>query len=114
MNDQQRAIYDAGYADFPYVDFSTSLAQVGAEYRSLGDLPLLVMTASRGLLGEDCTEGLPCERMQQIWLDVQRDYAAQSSNSRQIVVDSGHYIQDAQPEVVVDEIFDLIARAQAS
>jgi pimeloyl-ACP methyl ester carboxylesterase len=61
--------------------------------RSLGDLPLLVVT-----VGTDPA-----------WIDVQNELAALSTHSTHIVVENGdHYLQFFQPDVVIDAVNQMV------
>jgi pimeloyl-ACP methyl ester carboxylesterase len=76
-------------------------------FRSLGDLPLIVLTASKSIewgLGEE--DNL---KMSEVYRDVQVKIAGLSSRSKQIFVqDAGHYIQNDQPQVVIDAIREMV------
>lgn len=110
MNGEQRQTLRALDADFPHVDFQASLQEAAAQYGSLPDMPLTVITATRGFVGELCMKGLPCEAMQAIWLELQDQYAQLRPDARHIKVPTGHYIHEENPDLVVDEILSLLAR----
>ena len=110
MNDEQMEALLALNADFPHVDFPASLEEAAAEYGSLPDIPLTVITATRSLVGKGCIEGLPCEAMQAIWLELQDGYAGLRPDARHIEVPTGHYVHDEDPDLVVDEILSLLAK----
>jgi len=82
--------------------------------RKLGDLPLIVLTAESTLDPATLEAiGLPADfdssQIQQIWLELQAELAALSTNSEHIVVkDSSHAIQLDQPDVVIDAIRRMI------
>ena len=82
--------------------------------RKLGDLPLIVLTAESNLDPATLEAiGLPADfdssQIQQIWLELQAELAALSTNSEHIVVkDSSHAIQLDQPDVVIDAIRRMI------
>jgi pimeloyl-ACP methyl ester carboxylesterase len=66
--------------------------------RSLGDLPLIVLTA-----GTDPT-----------WAELQDDLASLSTDSTHIVVENGeHYLQFFQPEVVLDAVGKIVVRVRS-
>jgi pimeloyl-ACP methyl ester carboxylesterase len=75
---------------------------------TLEDIPLIVL--SRGSINP----GLPDEQFEQqkrSWYKLQRELAGLSSNSRHITAEeSGHYIHQDQPELVVDAIQLLVGR----
>ena len=82
--------------------------------RPLGDLPLVVLTA-----GEDqqLPDGIPeADRRAnaELWRELQRDLAAQSSAGRwEVVEGSGHMIQHDRPEAVVAAIREVVEAARA-
>jgi pimeloyl-ACP methyl ester carboxylesterase len=110
MNGEQRSTLRASDADFPYVDFQASLEEAATEYGSLPGIPLTVITATRSFVGEGCIEGLPCEAMQAIWLELQDGYAKLRPDARHVKVPTGHYVHNEDPDLVVDEILRLVAK----
>jgi pimeloyl-ACP methyl ester carboxylesterase len=86
---------------------------------SLGDLPLIVLTR-----GQDEMQANPNQRfserqqeqfreVQRVWSEIQADLATISTNSEQIIAEeSGHFIQESQPELVVDAIRQIIERSE--
>ncbi|EGF33687.1 abhydrolase, alpha/beta hydrolase fold-containing protein [Oxalobacteraceae bacterium IMCC9480] len=83
-----------------YADGS-SFAQLREARRSLGTLPLIVLTAQQTVLqgGDD-------------WLDLHRELAAMSALGRQrTIANAGHYIQLDRPDVVIDAIAEVIRTA---
>jgi pimeloyl-ACP methyl ester carboxylesterase len=71
---------------------------------SLGDLPLVVLTAMQKERPEDFPQDLN-DIFNQIWLDLQEELASMSTNSGHILAEeSGHFIQHDQPELVVEAI----------
>jgi hypothetical protein len=96
------------FNDAPRPDFIKSLSLVRGAYGPLGNLPLTVLTATRGF--DELCDVLPCPAMQQEWLAMQDEYAELSSESRHVEVDTGHYIQDEEPDLVVSEILALLDR----
>lgn len=86
--------------------------------RNLGDLPLVVLTADETLDPATLeTVGMPAgfdsTAIQEIWLELQAELAALSTNSRHIIVkDSSHAIQLDQPEVVIQAILDMLELAR--
>ncbi len=85
-----------------YADGS-SFAQLRRSRRSLGALPLIVLTAHQTVLraGDD-------------WLDLHRELAAMSALGQQRTIsDTGHYIQLDRPDVVIGAIAEVIRAARA-
>ena len=84
------------------MDIEASAAQVRTT-GSLGDIPLTVLTAGR----ESVTE-LDL-KLDAVWLEMQNELAALSSNSTHIVVpNASHCIQCDDPEAVADAILDVV------
>ena len=106
---EQQAISDAELDNFPSVDFAASLAEAGTALGSFPDVPLTVITARRGF-AEACDDGLPCEAMQEIWLALQDAYAALTPDARHVVADTGHYVHDEEPDLVLAEIEGMLGR----
>lgn len=85
--------------------------------RSMGDIPLVVMT--RDVKMDEVPEGAgidaeTLEEAGEIALDLHRELARLStSSSHRIVAESGHYIHWDRPEVVIDSIVGTIASIQA-
>lgn len=78
------------------------------EAGSLGDLSLVVLTAMNKQRADDFPAGLNA-KFNQIWLELQKELAQLSSNSTHIVSqESGHYIQEEQPDLVIDAILQVI------
>lgn len=93
------------------VDFVASQAQAHA-IDSLGDLPLLVLTAGAYL--HDVPPGSAAQaraaHLQSLWQAMHRELAAQSSNARHMLVEtSGHFMQREQPAVIVAAIRQMLA-----
>jgi pimeloyl-ACP methyl ester carboxylesterase len=90
------------------VDFPASREQARA-IDSLGDIPMLVLTAGSEFLRAAPPGNPAAARMQELWLEMQREVLQQSSNARQVLVEtSGHFMQREQPEVVVAAIRRMV------
>jgi pimeloyl-ACP methyl ester carboxylesterase len=75
---------------------------------SLGDLPLVVLTAMNKQRPEDLPAGLN-EQFNQIWLELQQELALLSTNSVHVVSEvSEHFIQHDEPELVIEAILNLL------
>ena len=82
--------------------------------RSLGDRPLVVLTADAPLAAADlATLGLTHEQgeqLQAVWFDLHRDEASWSSRGRETrLEDSHHYIQFERPDAVIDAVGAVVA-----
>lgn len=94
------------------MDVIASAAQVRAT-KSLGDLPLIVLTHKPGW---NIDPNLPPDlsaKIDQIWQDLQIDLAGLSSNSTHIIAtQAGHNIQVDEPQLVIDAILKVMAQAK--
>lgn len=86
--------------------------------RSLGDRPLVVLTAAAPYEAADlATMGLTREQGQQlqsVWFDLHRDEASWSSRGREIRLEGAHhYIQFERPDAVVDAVREVIGCVRA-
>lgn len=93
------------------LDFEASAAQV-RDLGGLGDLPLGVVTAGRGVC--DAGAGGPADvaGVDRAWQDLQKDLAKLSSNSIQVIAEnSGHMIPTEQPEAVIEVIQQVMEMA---
>ncbi|MEP7151821.1 MAG: alpha/beta hydrolase [Nitrospira sp.] len=79
----------------------------------LGDLPLVVLTATGPVWWPDMPGAVNPVKFRKMWLDLQQDLTKLSSNSRQVFADqSSHFIQFDQPELVITAIRRLIETAR--
>lgn len=85
--------------------------------RSMGDIPLVVMTRDVTLDEVPEAAGIDAETLEdagEIALGLQEELARLStSSSHRIVAESGHYIHWDQPEVVIDLVVETIASIRA-
>jgi pimeloyl-ACP methyl ester carboxylesterase len=108
----QRAHGEAGFKDFPFVDFPTSLGEAADSLPSFPHVPVTVITATRGFT-KSCDEQMPCEKMQAIWLDLQDRFAATlTPDAHHVLAKTGHYVQEEAQDLVVTEIRALLARLE--
>lgn len=71
---------------------------------SLGDLPLVVLTAPSKQRADDVPAELNA-RLNQVWLEMQQELAQLSTNSRHVISEkSQHFIQQDEPELVIEAI----------
>jgi pimeloyl-ACP methyl ester carboxylesterase len=93
------------------IDFAASFREV-QEIRSLGQLPVHVITAGTGITSPFMPESLR-PRMQSLWDGLQRRFLELSPLATQsFVLTSGHFVQRDAPEVVVEAIKGLIDRVR--
>lgn len=91
----------------------TSSLAVAGTTRSLGDRPLVVLTAmrphtpaERAAMAVTVAES---ERMQTVWRTLHEDQASWSSAGRhEVVHDASHYIQFDRPDVVIAAVLDVV------
>ncbi|MBS0373813.1 MAG: alpha/beta hydrolase [Proteobacteria bacterium] len=89
----------------------------GGRLRTLGDRPLVVLT---GLLPfpPEVLKALQLTaadgaRIQATWKELQDDEASWSTRSRHVIVaDSGHYVQDARPDLVIEAVEDVVRQVR--
>jgi len=87
------------------VETSKTLAQA-AQYEYLGDFPLIVIASARPTTGEYG------EELQAMWIDLQHDLLSLSSNSEIRELETGHYPQLQDPDLVIEAIQDVIENSQ--
>lgn len=108
----QAVLATTNYFDGAIAESASFYANTLDAPKTLGELPLIVL--SHGL--SDQTSGLTKEEQEKFereWLVMQKELAALSSNSKQIIAEkSGHYIQLDQPELVIDSILNLVRRTR--
>lgn len=109
-HEQRVAIDEEDRRNFPYIDWYGSLLDAAGAYRDFPDVPLTVITATRGWA--NCGDGLPCDELQEIWIRVQESYTLLAPDTRHVLADTGHYVHDDEPELVVAEIQALLQRVE--
>jgi pimeloyl-ACP methyl ester carboxylesterase len=89
------------------VESPKTLAQAG-HYEYLGDWPLIVLATSRPSISlEDLGQ-----KLDDSWLEMQRELLSLSENSEIRIYEGGHYPQLQDPEVVIEAIQDLLERCK--
>ena len=74
----------------------------------LRPMPLVVLTR-----GHPDVPGPFVEQEEELWLQLQRELAQLVPGSRHVITQSGHNIQDEQPELVLDAIRDVVQAVRA-
>ncbi len=75
----------------------------------LGDLPLIVLTATGPTWWPDMPPDIDPVEFRQMWLQLQTDLTKLSANSRQIFADhSSHFINIDQPDLIIDAIHQMV------
>ena len=84
-----------------YDTYVAGIAEMKSESRTLGDMPLVILTRGR----EDAPPDAPPEltsRMLHAWQGMQSELRKLSMNSLQVVAqDAGHFIQREKPELTI-------------
>jgi pimeloyl-ACP methyl ester carboxylesterase len=91
---------------------TTSSAEVVAARGLLGDIPLIVLMASRSALSGELLES-EVEAWRSVKLAMHDEIAALSTRGERRSVDAGHAIQQEKPEVVIAAIEEVLAAARA-
>jgi len=93
--------------------FDASADEVRGGRRSYGDMPLIVLTHSPMPKASDETQEQRDVKTR-IWEELHDQIAALSTRGvNRTVVDSGHYIQLDQPQIVIDAILEVLDMARA-
>lgn len=105
----QRAVL----SEFDNLD-TASADELRAARRSLGDMPLIVLTRWPSPPGPDQTQERR-DALNKMWASLHDEIAAESTRGvNRTVPGSGHFIQWDRPDVVVDSILEVLAEtAQA-
>ncbi len=84
--------------------WTQSADEVRLAYRSLGDMPIIVLTKEPAAPGQNESVELRAEK-NKLWIRLHDEIAGMSTRGERItIVDSGHYIQLDQPSAVVAAI----------
>jgi len=89
------------------VESPNTLAQAG-HYEYLGDWPLIVLATS----GPSPSLGDLGQKLDDLWLEMQRELLLLSENSEFRSYEIGHYPQLQSPELVIDAIQDVLGRCE--
>jgi pimeloyl-ACP methyl ester carboxylesterase len=76
---------------------------------SLGDLPLVVLTATGPKWWPGWPPDFPAEPLRQKWMEMQKELLKLSSNSTHMLAEkSSHFIQLDQPELVIEAVRQVV------
>jgi pimeloyl-ACP methyl ester carboxylesterase len=89
------------------VESPNTLAQAG-HYGYLGDWPLIVLATS----GPSPSLGDLGQKLDDLWLEMQRELLLLSENSEFRSYEIGHYPQLQSPELVIEAIQDVLGRCE--
>jgi pimeloyl-ACP methyl ester carboxylesterase len=101
-----------------FAALDATLAEAGT-FRSLGDRPLVVLTAAAPIASEDLAAlkltSEQGQRLQAVWFDLHDDEATWSSHGQQLRVDDAHhYIQFDRPDIVIEQVRDMVTGIRAA
>ena len=115
------AQYRAALATGGY--FETGIAEMNAleemltkgramRITSFGNMPLIVLSAGRWEPGSDFSEA-ENKKLREVFQAIQSELAALSSEGKQIIAEqSGHNIQNDQPDLVIDAVREIVDAIQ--
>lgn len=88
---------------------SETAAQV-AETKSLGDLPLLVISARHSFDAfRELSDAIPFEEADKVWMELQGEFVGLSSHSQHVISETGgHYLHVDEPEFVSHAISQFV------
>jgi pimeloyl-ACP methyl ester carboxylesterase len=109
LDADQRRTFEKGLSN-PNVDFVASLKEAAADYGRLPDVPLIVIAATKSMTPW-CERGLPCAAMEAVHLKLQAAYAALKPDAYLVEANTGHFVQEEDPDLVVQQIERLLALA---
>jgi len=79
----------------------------------LGDLPLVVLTATGPTWWPDLPPDFPVQEFKQMWLQLQKKLTNLSKNSTQLFAEqSSHFMQFDQPQLIVEAIRQVVETAR--
>ncbi|MEZ4710142.1 MAG: alpha/beta hydrolase [Caldilineaceae bacterium] len=111
---EQALIADPKYLDTLFAEQNSAesnLAEVAAaKVTTVGNIPLIVLSAGKHELPGSAIPPESVEEMAQVWQQLQAELAALSPQGQQVAVaESGHYIHLEQPQVVIAAIDEVVA-----
>ena len=90
----------------------TSASAAAVPSGSLGDLPVVVITAGRSFEAFRET-GLPVEESEVVWQELQRELASLSSNTEHLISSDGnHALPESDPKIIVEGIKRAVAKVR--
>jgi pimeloyl-ACP methyl ester carboxylesterase len=90
-----------------------NMAEVRAMDITLGDTPLVVLSAQKWVLPPSF--GLSAEEMAEIWAEIHGELASLSSRGKVVPAEeSSHFIQCLQPELVIDAIREVVEETRGT
>ncbi len=103
-------LYKSVDAVFEEQDHMSSIKKEASKIKSFGAIPLYILTAGDEKRYDSFIKDEKFKlEMLTAWNKMQSDFLLLSTNSKQIIVlNSGHYINQEQPAIIVDAINDLM------
>ena len=94
-------------------DVVAALEEIGRE-KWRADIPLVVLAHGRPIAHSfPNVTGEQASRIEDLWLELQRDLAGRSSDGRSIIAEkSGHYVHYEEPGLVIQAIRDVVTAAR--
>src|SRR5215213_2514084 len=116
VTDEQWTAHERMLASEPdneVIDFDVTYDELRSA-GTLPDVPLLILSHGQPPSAACCPAGWPVSEQEQLWQQLQEDLAKLTpSGEQRVVPDSGHMIHQAKPDVVIDAIAEMIARAKS-
>jgi pimeloyl-ACP methyl ester carboxylesterase len=115
VGDRLWEAFEAQYEGFPDpegLDFAATFDQTRAARTAnpLRPMPLVVLTAGRGPDPSLFPTGWPVEADEALRRELQADLASLVPNARHVIAEeSGHFIHDDQPDLVIEAIRQVVA-----
>ena len=99
------------------IDLANEGQQQIRAIKSLGSVPLVVLVEAPSSKNFGASwAGIPPDvaaKLDQVWLDAQKEYAALSSDSQLMIADhAAGFIQNDEPELVVNAVLGLVDKAR--
>ncbi len=92
---------------------SASSAALDAARRSLGDMPLIALTAGKNAAARPGEALAAAEARSEVWRTMHDEIAALSTRGERRTIDAGHMIPIERPEAVIAAIEEVLALARA-
>jgi pimeloyl-ACP methyl ester carboxylesterase len=100
-------------AEFDALSSGADDREADAARRPLGDLPLVVLTAAN-TAKQPMFAPAQQQAMSAVWMTLHDDMARLSTRGRnRLVPDSSHYIQNDQPQTVIETVLDVVDQVRA-
>ncbi|MNK03946.1 haloalkane dehalogenase [compost metagenome] len=107
-------LYQSADAVLEEQDEMSAIKKEASKIKSFDNIPLLVLTAADVKRYDSMIKDKKLKtEMLTAWSKMQKDFLLLSTDSRQILVpNSGHYINQEQPEVIVNSIAEIVDKVK--